>query len=288
MAYSYYFYSNLNPIMTTINLIGGGRVGQTLGRLLAQDGHDQVQDVLTRSPASAARAVAFIGAGRAIADVNQLRPADVWVLAVPDGQVVPTATALAQLDLAPALAFHCSGAISSAELVALKHKGWQVASAHCLLSFAEPAAAVMQFANTPCALEGNVQALAELRTLFTRLGAQCFDLAAADKLLYHAGAVFATNFLPVLQDLAEQLWQHANMPPELARQMRATLLNNAVNNIVKLGPQGALTGPAARGDTALVAAQGEAVAQWNTQAGVAYRALSQLAGQLHGHPVGIA
>lgn len=274
--------------MTTINLIGGGRVGQTLGRLLAQDGHDQVQDVLTRSPASAAHAVAFIGAGRAIADVNQLRPADVWVLAVPDGQVAPTATGLAQLDLAPALAFHCSGALGSAELVALKHKGWQVASAHCLLSFAEPSAAVMQFANTPCALEGNVQALAELRTLFTRLGAQCFDLAGADKLLYHAGAVFATNFLPVLQDLAEQLWQHANMPPELARQMRATLLNNAVNNIVKLGPQGALTGPAARGDTALVAAQGEAVAQWNTQAGVAYRALSQLAGQLHGHPVGIA
>jgi len=241
--------------------------------------------VLTRSLGSATHAVTFIGMGRAVSDLQQLRPADLWMLAVPDGQIAPAANALAQLGPtdAPALAFHCSGALASTELSALEHKGWQVASAHCLLSFAEPSVAVLQFANTPCALEGSGSALTELRRLFTRLGAQCFDLAAADKLLYHAGAVFATNFLPVLQDLAEQLWQRANMPPELARQMRATLLNNAVSNIVQLGPQAALTGPAARGDTALVAAQGDAVAQWNTQAGEAYRALSQLAKQLRGH-----
>ena len=270
--------------MTSINLIGGGRVGQTLGRLLAQDGRYQVQDVLTRSPASAAQAVAFIGAGRALSDLHQLRPADVWMLAVPDGQITSTAAALARLDLAhtPALAFHCSGALCASELDALKNNAWHVASTHCLLSFAQPSVALLQFAGTPCALEGDARAVAQLRTLFTRLGAQCFELAGADKLLYHAGAVFATNFLPVLQDLAEQLWQRAHMPPELARQMRATLLNNAVNNIVNLGPQGALTGPAARGDVALVAAQSQAVAQWNTQAGVAYQALSQLASQLRG------
>ncbi len=268
--------------MKTINLIGGGRVGQTLGRLLAQDGLYQVQDVLTRSNASATQAVAFIGCGRAISDMHQLRPADIWMLAVPDAQIAPTAAALAQLALAqaPALAFHCSGALSSDELIPFKKNAWQVASVHCLLSFAQPSVALTQFAGTPCALEGDAGSLAELRKLFTRLGAQCFDLAAADKLLYHAGAVFATNFLPVLQDLAEQLWQRTNMPPELAQNMRATLLNNAVNNIIRLGPQGALTGPAARGDTTLVAAQGEAVARWNPQAGEAYHALSQLARQM--------
>lgn len=268
--------------MVTINLVGGGRVGQTLGRLIAQSGLYQVQDVLTRHAASANEAVAFIGAGQPALHLSDLHPADLWLLAVPDGQIAPVASALAQLDVAqtPALALHCSGALSAAELEPLKNKGWQVASAHCLLSFAQPASALAQFAGTPCALEGDALALAELRVLFTQLGAQCFDLAAADKLLYHAGAVFATNFLPVLQDLAEQLWQHSGMLPELAAHMRATLLHNAVNNIVKLGPQGALTGPAARGDTALVASQGAAVLNWNTQAGAAYQVLSQLASQL--------
>jgi predicted short-subunit dehydrogenase-like oxidoreductase (DUF2520 family) len=268
--------------MKSINLIGGGRVGQTLGRLLAQGGHAAVQDVLTRSCASAQAATDFIGAGRAVTHMADLRPADIWILAVPDGHIAPVALALAQLNVAhhPALVFHCSGALSAAELAPLQDRGWLTASAHCLLSFAQPETAVSQFAGTPCALEGNEAACAQLHTLFSALQAKCFELAAAEKLLYHAGAVFATNFLPVLQDLAEQLWQRAQMPPELARQMRTTLLTNAVNNLQKLGPQGALTGPAARGDTALVAAQGAAVAQWHAPAGAAYQALSQLAAQL--------
>lgn len=269
-----------------INLIGAGRVGQTLGRLLAQDHCDQVQDVLTRRVASAAAAVAFIGTGRALTQIDDLRPADVWILAVPDGQIAMAAQSLAESSVAssPALVCHCSGALCASELAPLQAIGWQVASAHCLMSFAQPQLALTQFAGTPCALEGDAAALVTLRALFTRLGAPCFELAAADKLLYHAAAVFATNFLPVLQDLAEQLWQHAHMPPELAQRLRARLLQNAVNNIVQLGPQGALTGPAARGDTALVSNQARAVADWQPQAGEAYRALSALAQQLAKRP----
>lgn len=267
--------------MKTINLIGGGRVGQTLGRLLARDGQVQVQDLLTRSQASAEQALAFIGSGRAIGQMSDLRPADLWLLAVPDSQIAPVALALAQCDaLPPALAFHASGALAANELRPLQAKEWSVASAHCLLSFASPDTALEQFAGTPCALEGDAQALAELRPLLNRLGAQCFDVRAQDKLLYHAGAVFATNFLPVLQDLAEQLWQHSGMPPHLVQQLRASLLQNAVDNIVKLGPQAALTGPASRGDTALLATQGQAVQDWNASAGQAYQALSALARQL--------
>ena len=267
--------------MKTINLIGGGRVGQTLGRLLARDGQYRVQDVLTRSQASAEQALAFIGSGRAIRRMVDLRPADLWLLAVPDGQIAPVATALAACDhLLPATVFHASGALSADLLKPLQDKGWQVASAHCLLSFASPALALQQFAGTPCALEGDAQALAELRALFTRLGAQCFDVRAQDKMLYHAGAIFATNFLPVLQDLAEQLWQHTGMPLPMVQHLRASLLQNAVNNITALGPQAALTGPAARGDLALVASQGQAVLQWNNSAGQAYQALSVLARSL--------
>jgi predicted short-subunit dehydrogenase-like oxidoreductase (DUF2520 family) len=267
--------------LKTINLIGGGRVGQTLGRLLAQAGQVRVQDVLTRSQASAEQALAFMGAGRAVCQIQDLRPADLWLLAVPDGQIAPIAAALAACDGLPAATvFHASGALSADLLQPLRDKGWQVASAHCLLSFASPTLALQQFAGTPCALEGDAQALAELRPLLTRLGAQCFEVRTQDKMLYHAGAIFATNFLPVLQDLAEQLWQHSGMPQPVVQHLRASLLKNSVDNIARLGPQAALTGPAARGDTALVAAQTEAVQQWNPDAGQAYQALSALAGQL--------
>ena len=271
--------------MKTLNIIGAGRVGQTLGRLFHEAGVVQVQAVVARSAASAQAAVTFIGAGQASTDLAHLPNADLWMLSVPDTQIAPSAQALAALTSAhgairPALAFHCSGALGADLLAPLSAQGWQVASAHPLLSFAQPALALTQFAGTPCALEGDDAALGALQAAFSRIGGQCFTLAAQDKLLYHAGAVFATNFLPVLQDLAEQMWQRSGMPPQLAQQLRHTLLHNAVNNIVVLGPQAALTGPAARGDTALVARQAQAVSAWNAQAGAAYTALSQLAAQL--------
>ena len=266
--------------MTSLNIVGAGRVGQTLGRLWAASGVFQIQGVLARSRASAQQARDFIGAGNAVTELSALPAADVWLLCVPDSQITPVAQALATLDRSPALVCHCSGALGSSELASLGQLGWQLASVHPLLSFAQPEMALAQFASTPCALEGDATALAVLEDAFSRIGGRCFALAPQDKLLYHAGAVLATNFLPVLQDLAEQLWQHSGMPENLAQQMRHTLLQNAVNNIVALGPQAALTGPAARGDTALVARQQQALADWNPQVGEAYATLSQLATRL--------
>ncbi len=96
-------------------------------------------------------------------------------------------------------------------------------------------------------------------------------------MLYHAGAVFATNFLPVLQSVAQQLWHDSGMPADVVAPLQASLLRNAVENLLALGPASALTGPAARGDMALVQRQAEALSEWDATVGQAYEALSQLA-----------
>lgn len=270
--------------MRTLNLVGCGKVGKTLGRLWQQHQTLQIQDVLTTSAASAQAAVDFIGAGRAVNELSAMRPADLWLLAVPDRQIAVSAQALAAAITtqaqSPALAFHASGALTAGELQALQALGWQTASAHCILSFASPAVALQQFAGTPCGLEGEAAALAQLQPLLTAIGAECFAVEADKKVLYHAAAVFGTNFLPVLQALAEDLWRDSGVPPELLPRLRASLLRNAVDNVLALGPTGALTGPAARGDAALVQRQGQAVSDWDPTAGEAYRALSELARRL--------
>ncbi|MBI2751141.1 MAG: DUF2520 domain-containing protein [Burkholderiales bacterium] len=268
--------------MPTLNLVGAGRVGQTLAHLWHLNQCFVVQDILTTSLASAEAACATIGAGHAVASLHAMRSADVWMLAVPDARIAVSAKALADAAKATPAAsapvvFHCSGAHGSETLAPLTALGWQVASAHCILSFASVPAALQQFPGTPCALEGDASTCAVLRPAFTAIGARCFDVASQDKLLYHAAAVFATNFLPVLQASAEDLWQATGMPAELIPHLRATLLRNAVANITGLGPQQALTGPAARGDTAAMARQGAAVAAWDAQTGAAYEALSALA-----------
>jgi predicted short-subunit dehydrogenase-like oxidoreductase (DUF2520 family) len=280
-------------------VLGAGRVAQTLATLWHRSGSFAIQDVLTTSLATAQSACTVIGAGHAVQSMPELRPADVWMLAVPDAQLAGCAQALAEAlaeafaqgDLATAtqgkvtdstatiapIVFHCSGAQSSELLAPIAKLGWRAASAHCILSFVSVPAALQQFPDTPCALEGDVAACDALRPAFTAIGAHCFDVTSADKLLYHAAAVFATNFLPVLQSTAEDLWRSTGMPAELIPHLRASLLRNAVANITTLGPQAALTGPAARGDTAAIARQGAAVAAWDAQTGAAYTALSELA-----------
>ncbi len=268
--------------MQTLNIIGAGRVGQTLARLWQQHGVLAPQHVLTRSAASAQAACAFMGAGTPVTQLAQMRSADVWMLAVPDAQIAAVAGALA--DHASAthgyrqpIVFHCSGAQSAARLAPLAALGWHTASAHCILSFASAAAAVQQFPGTACALEGEAAARAVLQTAFTAIGARCFEVQGQNKLLYHAAAVFATNFLPVIQRVAEDAWRASGVPAELLPQLRAALLHNAVDNIIRMGPAGALTGPAARGDVAAIAIQAAAVTQWDAEAGAAYEALSALA-----------
>lgn len=267
--------------MQTLNIIGAGRVGQTLGWLWNNSQTFAVQDVLTTSVSSARAACAFMGAGTAADALQALRPADVWMLAVPDAQIAAAAQSLADAaadsGLPPAIVFHCSGAQSSQSLHPLSALGWKTASAHCILSFASAQAAVQQFAGTACALEGEASAIAVLRNAFERIQARCFEVASQDKVLYHAAAVFATNFLPVLQSVAEDAWRATRVPEELLPHLRASLLSNAVANITRMGPAQALTGPAARGDVAAIARQAEVVTQWDAQAGAAYEALSALA-----------
>lgn len=273
--------------MHTLNLVGAGRVGRTLAHLWHRCGALAIGDVHTRSLASAQDACAFVGAGRAVERPDQMQAADVWMLAVPDAQIESAALALAQCasqqGWAPARVFHCSGALASDVLQPLQALGWQVASTHCILSFASADTAVAQFAGTPCALEGERTLTDWLRGPFGAIGARCFDLQADKKVLYHAAAVFATNYLPVLEHLAEAAWADAGVPAELLPGLRQNVMTRAMANVQTLGPYGALTGPAARRDVAAIARQRAVVSAWDAQAGEAYAALSALALRMANH-----
>jgi predicted short-subunit dehydrogenase-like oxidoreductase (DUF2520 family) len=269
--------------MKTLNVIGCGRVGPTLAALLQQQGQAQVQDLYSRTFTSAEQAAQFVDAGAPVTQLEQMRPAEVWLLSVPDAQVAAAAQALATAQgskLAGAIVFHNSGFLSASVLQPLRALGCQVASAHPVLNFASPETGVRQFAGTPCGLEGDAPALAWLFTALTAIGGRCFEIASADKPLYHAAAVFSSNFTVVLQGIAQDAWRSAGVPPELMRPLTEALLKSTVDNVLAMGPAQALTGPAARGDAAVVQAQAAAVQRWHAPAGEVYKTLSEMAAQL--------
>lgn len=244
-----------------INLVGAGRVGQTLCHLGMRSGDWQVQDIVTRSADTPA--AAFIGGGRVVANISEARPADLWLITVPDTQIAATAGALAALDLPPSVALHCSGFLPATEMAALT--GWRLASAHPVFSFADPAVAVSHFPGTLVGVEG--EALDTVRAFFAATGARCFDVRSEAKAIYHGAAVIANNLTTVLQALAQEAWAQAGVPPEVMGELHAGLLRSTVGNVLTLGPQAGLTGPAARGDQRVVTEQQAAIAAWHPAAG---------------------
>src|SRR5690348_2801750 len=88
-------------------------------------------------------------------------------------------------------------------------------------------------------------------SLAETLGLQPFELADEARTLYHAGAVFASNYIVTLQRAAALLFEAAGAPPEALEPLMLRTIENGFE----------LTGPISRGDWATVAAHREAIAE---------------------------
>lgn len=259
-----------------LSLVGGGRVGRTLGRLFLQHGAFLVGDIRTRSVASAQQAADFIGGGQALAPGQPMRVADVYMLAVPDDRIAAAAEELAlAVPLEGAVVFHCSGAKAAAELEPARRAGALVASVHPVRSFADPENVAGAFAGTWCGVEGDQRALDLLEPALRAIGAQLVQIDPARKTLYHAASVFASNYLVTVIDAALNAYRLAGIDEAVARQLAAPLATESLANVLRLGGPAALTGPIARGDFETVARQQHALSGADAAAGELYAALAR-------------
>ena len=86
-----------------------------------------------------------------------------------------------------------------------------------------------------------------------------FRLADEHRALYHAAAVFASNYVVAATAVAEQLLAAAGVPDPAAAM--GPLQRATVENVASLGPAAALTGPAVRGDAGTIERNLEALSR---------------------------
>lgn len=257
----------------TLNIIGAGKVGRVLGQQFFRHHVFAVQDVMNRSIQSSASACEFIGAGTPVSELSAVRPADVYLIAVPDDQIKACSLQLQQQNLIQpsSIMFHCSGALGSDQLE-LKRGA---ASLHPMRSFADPALVAEQFTGTICTLEGDDYAKRVLSHALNQISAQVVSIKLESKPLYHAAAVFASNYLVTLMDAALQTMEAAGISGEVAARMIEPLASEALRNAFRLGTRSALTGPIARGDQNTVAQHEAALNKWDADMAGLYRELAQ-------------
>jgi predicted short-subunit dehydrogenase-like oxidoreductase (DUF2520 family) len=272
-----------------INIVGCGKVGRTLAKLWAQRGLFEIQDIVNRTVPSAAAAAAFIGAGKAVESAAAMRPATVWMIGTADAAIAQACGQIVESGCLRSgdIVFHCSGALSSAALAAAASRGAEVASVHPAASFADPGIMLTRFAGTVCCCEGDAQALRVLEAAFSNIGARTLAIDAVSKIIYHAGAVFASNYLVTVLDAALQAFVAAGLPRVAALDLMQALVRGSVDNVFALGPAQALTGPLARGEIDLVKRQHAELAARDPALGGLYRQLALATARLAGRELDI-
>jgi len=147
---------------------------------------------------------------------------------------------------------HCSGAHSVDILESAKKLGAAAGSFHPLQTFADVDQAIQNLPGSTFALEAEEPLLTTLKELTHLLNGNWVVLKPGDKVLYHAAAVFACNYLVTLVKLALDLWQNFGVSSKEATRALLPLLEGTINNIENIGLPDCLTGPVARGDSGTI------------------------------------
>ena len=265
----------------SISIVGAGRVGTTLGKRLRQLGW-RVGVVVTRSPNTARAAAQAIGGGDARAKITaDVLDANVVLITTPDDSLADVARSLAAIGgpkWRGKVVLHTSGALDRAVLDPLARLGASTGSLHPMQTFS--GRNVPRLDGVTFALEGNAKALRVAKKIARSLGGVPVAIAGVDKPAYHATAVLAAGSGFALIEAAVQMLVKMGFTRRRAFQTLLPLTRQMLDNVERLGPRAAWTGPLSRGDFAIVAKHVRALQRYPREFRESYAALALLAARV--------
>jgi predicted short-subunit dehydrogenase-like oxidoreductase (DUF2520 family) len=239
----------------TVTIIGAGRLGGALGRLLGRAGY-RVVAVTGRTVRSARAAARFIGAGEPTTDVvGAAAGARIVLITTPDRAIRAVCERIARGGglLPGALVVHASGANTRGLLAPAARVGALRAVIHPLQSVPSRKRGVANLPGSYFRIEADPGGLRRARRLVRSIGGRELALPRwkpdrVSAALYHAGAVAASNYLVTL--IAYAVRHFTVLGADRTQALRAVLplVQGTLANIELLGIPKALTGPIARGD----------------------------------------
>ena len=215
-------------MIRTVHVVGAGRVGSAVAARLVQRGIELCR-----------------------------QDAELVLLCVPDAAIAEVARSL---PVGPWVA-HVSGATLLAALEPHRRRF----SVHPLQTFTRRRGAEQLDGAFAAVSAETDEGLALGFELARTLGLQPFELADENRVLYHAGASIASNFLVTLHRAATRLFEDAGAPPAALEPLMRRTIENGFE----------LTGPIARGDWATVEAHLDAIRRRRPELEPLYGALAE-------------
>jgi len=261
-----------------IAIVGPGRVGQSVGKMLCVAGYP-VRAVVGRDIASTRTGASFIGAElTATIHLERCCAADAVLITVPDDALCSVIEALTHIDLHPGkLLIHCSGLHTTRIFAPLEPEARDIhtLSLHPLQTFASPEAGYAALPGSFCSLQGDKFAIERGYAMAEDLGCRAFEIDAEHKIHYHAAACMVSNYVTTLIDAAAELCADISGADDIFPAAFEPLLEAAVRNSIEVGTRQALTGPIVRGDIGTLAAHVRKIQSSNPDLFPLYRVLAR-------------
>jgi len=255
-------------------VVGAGKVGSALAILLQKKGYP-VAGTASRTFSSAEKLARVLNCPAYKRPWELTRRAGLVLITTPDREIARVAQEIAGAGgFGPGqVVAHTSGAHAAAELRGVREAGALAVSIHPLQSFADVEGAMKNLPGSYFALEGDAAALSLARQVVDDLNGKALIIGAEDRPLYHAAACIASNYLVSLMHFATGLYRYFGLSREEAFGALLPLVQGTIQNVSRVGPAQALTGPVARGDAPTIASHLPALARVGKEELDLYRAL---------------
>ena len=229
-----------------IAIIGAGKLTYSLTPAIIKSGYD-VQIVISRRMSSAKSLANKFSIPQYSSSLKKIPDeVDVLLLTVPDGEIKRVAGSLSKLklDFRNCICIHFSGVENINALNPLKNKGCATGSLHIIRPF--PSKNIVDIRNSPASIEtDSMQAKSFLLQICRKLKLKPHKITSEQKVFQHIAAVHSSNFLVGNLFNAFSLVNNKNNSP---KEILRKTTQSALDNVFKLSPAKALSGPMDRGD----------------------------------------
>jgi predicted short-subunit dehydrogenase-like oxidoreductase (DUF2520 family) len=231
--------------------------------------------VASRDLDHARAAAAFIG-GVAAVELEAIPGlAQRVLIAVSDASITEVALRLANAGFERGIALHTAGSRGPEALAPLSASGVSTGVLYPLQTFPTPEQGVRDLPGSYFALTGDPAASTWAREIVELVPGHILSTQPAQWALVHAAAVLASNYQVTLMDAALEALEAAGVARAEGLAALSSLARATLNNILRVGPQAALTGPISRGDVETVRRNRQALTAVSSATQALYRAAGQ-------------
>lgn len=219
--------------------------------------------VVSRTSRTARKLAAKIQCASAGSDFNLLTDCNLILITVPDSQIQTVVTKLQRVYFQDreVIVIHTSGTQASSSLAKLKQNNKTsriyTASMHPMQTF--PTKMIWnkeslenQFKNIYFGIEGEATTYPVITRLIRNLGGRCLKISSEQKALYHMGGVFSSNFLIALLYISKNMYAHIGLKEKKSVDILLPIITQTLNNVKNNDIVSSMTGPASRGDRAVI------------------------------------